>query len=245
MNARFYAPGPYSEGSVIDLPDEEAQHAIRVLRLGVGSGLNVFDGLGHEFLATIVGLQKHSARVAIENSVQPARESGVAITLVQAVLKGDKMDDVVRDAVMMGAVAIQPVVTDRSEASIAALERGHRTERWQRVALASTKQCGRAIVPPVAAPVPLSAGLALESNALSLMCVEPGAAVSGLAIASLPQQAPQAVRVFVGPEGGWTRPEIAMLTPAATLVTLGAPTLRADAMALVAIAALFTHWGEL
>ena len=85
-----------------------------------------------------------------------ARNRASPLTLAQAVLKGDKMDDVVRDAVMMGVAAIQPIVTARSEVTRAALERGHRRERWQRVAVSSAKQCGRAVVPAVLEPVAFS-----------------------------------------------------------------------------------------
>ena len=63
------------------------------------------------------GASSASAREAV-------REARVAVTLAQAVLKGDKMDDVVRDAVMMGVAAIQPVVTARSEVTLQSLVRG-------------------------------------------------------------------------------------------------------------------------
>ena len=48
----------------------------------------------------------------------------VALTLAQAALKGDKMDDIVRDMVMLGVAAIQPLVTTRAETTVAALARG-------------------------------------------------------------------------------------------------------------------------
>ena len=77
------------------------------------------------------------------------------LTLVASVLKGDKMDDVVRDAVMLGVAAIQPVVSERSETSMAAMARSGRVARWQRIAVSSAKQCGRAVVPPIHPAMPL------------------------------------------------------------------------------------------
>ena len=71
------------------------------------------------------------------------------MTLVISVLKGDKMDDVVRDAVMLGVGAIQPVVSERAETSLATMARSGRVARWQRIAVSSAKQCGRAVVPPI------------------------------------------------------------------------------------------------
>jgi 16S rRNA (uracil1498-N3)-methyltransferase len=155
------------------------------------------------------------------------------------------MDDVVRDAVMMGVSAIQPVVTERSEVSLVALERGARRDRWQRVAIASTKQCGRAVVPTIAPPSLLWRSVASPPGSSTVMCVEPGLPAGGGPIASLPQTPPEAVRLMIGPEGGWTAQEVARAAESASLVTLGERTLRADAMALVALTALYTHWGDL
>ena len=95
------------------MPRDEAEHLTRVLRLGVGDTVAVFDGRGHEFLARVVERARAAtSRVAdCCRASSPPPEPAVALTLAQAVLKGDKMDDVVRDAVMLGAAAIQPIVT--------------------------------------------------------------------------------------------------------------------------------------
>src|SRR5687768_8682609 len=117
----------------VTLPRDEAEHLTRVLRIGVGDTVSVFDGRGHEFLARVVGADRRDVRVQLLSRVEPPAESAVHLTLAQAVLKGDKMDDVVRDAVMLGVAAIQPIVTRRSEATVAALMRGARLDRWRRI----------------------------------------------------------------------------------------------------------------
>jgi 16S rRNA (uracil1498-N3)-methyltransferase len=247
VNVRFHVPGARATGEEIALPDEEARHLTRVLRLGVGAGVRVFDGQGHEFVARVTSVERDAARVRLEEACPAAQEASVAITLAQAVLKGDGMDDVVRDAVMMGVAAIQPIVTTRTEVSMAALARAHRRERWERVGVASAKQCGRAVVPPVHEPVTFDAfvsGLAARESNAPIMLVEPSAAGAVVTLSGLPSTPPQDATVLVGPEGGWTGAEIAAAAPACRLVTLGGRTLRADAMALVALAALFSRWGE-
>jgi len=243
MNARFYTPG-ITPGALIELSAEESQHATRVLRLGVGAAVRVFDGEGREFSAVIVDTAKKGVCLAVGPATVPAMEPNIAVTLVQAVLKGDKMDDVVRDAVMLGVAAIQPVVTERSEVSLVALERGARRERWERVAIASTKQCGRAVVPTIAPPALLWRSLFTPPGAFTVMCVEPGLPAGGGSIWSLPEVAPPVVRLMVGPEGGWTPEEVGRGAAGATLVTLGKRTLRADAMAIVALSALYTRWRD-
>ncbi len=245
MNARFYVPGVLIPGAIVDLSDEETQHATRVLRLSSGALVRVFDGQGLEFGALVVEAGKKGVSLEVGAATQPAAEPRVAVTLVQAVLKGDKMDEVVRDAVMLGVAAIQPVVTERSEISIVALERGARRDRWQRVAVASTKQCGRAVVPTIAPPALLWQSPLFPPGALTVMCVEPGLPAGGGSIWSLPQAAPATARLVIGPEGGWTPDEVTRAAPTASLVTLGDRTIRADAMAMVALTALFTRWHEL
>jgi 16S rRNA (uracil1498-N3)-methyltransferase len=185
-----------------------------------------------------------------------------------AVLKAEKMDDVVRDAVMLGVTAIRPLVTARTEIAAAVIERGGRIARWQRIAIASAKQCGRAVVPAILDAATLHHALGAPGGApggtlaggpstegsgersgmpprLRLLLLEP--VISAEPTRTL-QQVPRAsaVELIVGPEGGWTESEVQSAAAAgAMLVTLGGLTLRADAVPLVAITALRVLWGDL
>jgi 16S rRNA (uracil1498-N3)-methyltransferase len=152
--ARFFAPAAGVPGDRILLPVDEAEHLTRVLRLSSGDNVRVFNGRGAEFEAVVDTADREGVRLTIGAPCVPAPEPRVAFTLAQAVLKGDKMDDVVRDAVMIGVAAIHPIVTARSEISLASLARGRRRERWERIAVSSAKQCGRAVVPSIAEPRP-------------------------------------------------------------------------------------------
>ena len=248
VHARFYAPDAHAAGDVVPLPDDEAEHLTRVLRLKRGDPVVVINGRGRAFEATVQSARKGGAEVLIGRPWTAAPEPRVAITLVQAVLKGDKMDDVVRDAVMIGVTAIQPIVTARSEISASSLARGRRRERWERIAVSSAKQCGRAVVPIVFPPEPFEAVAAFADERQlpgpMLMLVEPGAATGMAALSELEGQPPREASLLIGPEGGWTPGEIASASERCRLVTLGGRTIRGDAMALVAVAALFARWGE-
>jgi 16S rRNA (uracil1498-N3)-methyltransferase len=209
--------------------------------------VSVFDGRGHEFLARVASAIRRDVRVQLLSRAEPAAEPAVALTLAQAVLKGDKMDDVVRDAVMLGASAIQPIVTKRTEATVAALMRGARVERWRRVALASVKQSRRAVLPEVRVPLTLETLLEEPAAALRLMLVEPGAAAQAESLSVIQHApAPADAMLLVGPEGGWTEPEwTSAAARGVRLVTLGHRTLRADAVAVAAISVLQFLWGDL
>jgi 16S rRNA (uracil1498-N3)-methyltransferase len=244
--ARFFAPAAGVPGDRILLPVDEAEHLTRVLRLSSGDRVRVFNGRGAEFEAVVDAADRDGVRLTIGAPCAPAPEPRVAITLAQAVLKGDKMDEVVRDAVMMGVAAIHPIVAARSEISLAALTRGRRRERWERIAVSSAKQCGRAVVPSIAEPRQFngrggSSGADLPAPVFIL--VEPNTS-AGVSLAHLEPTVPEHATLVAGPEGGWTAEELQIAASLGTLVTLGQRTLRADAMALVALAALFTMYGE-
>lgn len=252
---RCFAPDVEAEGGVVTLRDDEAQHVARVLRLRAGDVLRVFDGRGREFDAVIEQTTKSAVTVRVGAPRPVVPEPKVAVTLAQAVLKGEKMDDVVRDAVMMGVAAIQPLFTTRSEVTLSALRRGDRRGRWQRVAVASAKQCGRATVPAILEPqdfeswapggVQLGAPMPGKGSLPAcLMLVEPSAAERAVGLSDIDPTPPCAVTLLVGPEGGWTPREIECGEACGRLVTLGARTLRADAVPIVALAALFAFWKE-
>jgi 16S rRNA (uracil1498-N3)-methyltransferase len=241
---RFFAPSLDPGDDTVALPREEAEHLVRVLRLGVGDTVAVFNGRGHEFLARVAAVARREVRVQLLSRVEPAAESAVAIALVQAVLKGEKMDDVVRDAVMLGVSSIQPIVTARAETTVAALLRGARVERWQRVALASAKQSRRAVLPHVELPLSFETWLHGPRAETAVMLVEPAAAADAEPLSALRgQAAPSEAAVLVGPEGGWTEGECqGARSHGVRLVTLGGRTLRADAVPVAAISVLQFLW---
>jgi len=256
---RFFVPGAHAAEHAIELPDDEAAHLTRVLRLSAGSAIRIFDGRGREWHAVVSEAGKQRVTALIEHEVAPLAEPGIAITLGLGVLKGDKMDAVVRDAVMLGATAIQPLITERTEVSAAVIARGGRVARWQRIAIASAKQCGRAVVPTVDGairfPDALRRSTAIESPGgrvrreasadrggespviPTVMLTEPHAVEDSRPLRDVPRS--DEVLLLVGPEGGWTAAEVQQARAAgAMLVTLGAQVLRADAAPMIAMTAV-------
>jgi 16S rRNA (uracil1498-N3)-methyltransferase len=243
---RFFAPDLDPGDELVTLPRDEAEHLTRVLRLGVGDAVSVFNGRGQEFAARIASVARRDVRLQIQSRVDPAPEPAVAITLAQAVIKGDRMDDIVRDAVMLGVAAVQPIVSKRAETTVAALVRTSRVERWRRVALASVKQSRRAVLPEIRTPLTLENYLDEPPAAMRMMLVEPSVAI-GESIGALQREpVPSDAAILVGPEGGWTEQECAAARDRhVRLVTLGHRTLRADAVPVAAISVLQFLWGDL
>ena len=226
------------------VPEDEAAHLTRVLRLKAGDAVRVFDGRGREWNAVISEIGKGRAAVRVGDAVEPARESSVAIELAMAILKSDKMDDVVRDAVMLGVTRIIPMMTARTDITARAVTRSGRIARWQRIAVASAKQCGRAVVPPVGEASEIREVVQRPSASTRLMLVEPASNAESQRLRDVPQATH--VTLVVGPEGGWDPEEIQAAAGAGIiLATLGEQTLRADAVPLVALTAVRVLWGDL
>ena len=245
MVPRLYVPSLDAGARTVELPEEEAAHLRRVLRVKAGAAVRLFDGRGREVAAQVTSVGRSAVVAEIGGPVAAAPEWRVHVTLAQAVLKGDKTDDVIRDAVMMGVAAVQPMLTARIDVPAAAFSRGRRLERWQRIAVSSAKQCGRAVVPPVLAPRALKECLDAQRADLTLILVEPAAAPPAAVAGAWPRAgAPASAVVLVGPEGGWADEEVALALSAGCLpVSLGPRTLRADAAAIVALSVLQYIWG--
>jgi 16S rRNA (uracil1498-N3)-methyltransferase len=237
MLPRFFAPALDPDRSDVVLPPEESHHLARVLRLGTRDEVSVFDGRGHEYRARIVDASRHAARLALMAPAAPAPESAVPIVLVQAILKSDSMDGVVRDATVLGVSTIVPVITAHLAASRRGLESGKVVDRWRRVALAAAKQCRRAVLPAVLSPEPFDRWLDRAAAGLRLMLTEPSAPIRPRLIREfLPGTRPEQIFVIAGPEGGWAGAEIdRAVSSGCAPVTLGGVTLRAELAPVVAL----------
>jgi 16S rRNA (uracil1498-N3)-methyltransferase len=241
---RFFAPG-FTINEEVQLPDAEAGHLARVLRLKPGDNIAIFDGNGREAVARVETVGTRKVMVRPTELRQAAGEPAVALTLAQALLKSDKMDRVIRDAVMLGVAAVQPFVSTLTEVPRAALRTGVRQERWDRTVISSVKQCGRAVVPPVLDAIDFDELVKTTAGRTRLMFVEPSAASPGSVkpLRSVETTAPIDPMILIGPEGGWDAGEVETAAKAGvTLVTFGSRTLRADAAGAAAIAILQYAW---
>jgi 16S rRNA (uracil1498-N3)-methyltransferase len=248
MLPRFYAPSLDPAVPEVTLPADEAAHLVRVLRLAPGDAVAVFDGRGVEFRGQVARASRGAVTVALLERLVPATEPGVRLALTQAVLKPEAMDDVVRDATMMGVSRIDPVITSHVAVKGRVIAAGHASRRWQRIAIASAKQCRRATVPLISEPKPLADWLRAAADDWRVLLVEPQAMQGGESSVRdlLDRPRPSSAALLVGPEGGWSPDERRAATAAGCLpVSLGALTLRADAVPVAAIALLRFVLGDL
>lgn len=244
MIPRFLVPDLDPDRAEAVLPPDEAHHLTRVMRLGVGDEVAVFDGRGREFLGRIAEAGKKRVTVTLLKPLEAAPEPRVPFTLVQAILKPDAMDAVVRDATMMGAGVIWPIVSAHVAVKGAQALRPSNVDRWARIAAASAKQCGRARVPEILAPAFFTSWLESSADEPHLIFVEPRLGVAPVSLkALLTAGVPASATLVIGPEGGWSREEVEAAVKADCIpVSLGGLTLRADVMAVAAISVFRFLW---
>jgi 16S rRNA (uracil1498-N3)-methyltransferase len=218
------------------LPEDAAHHAARVLRLREGELVLLFDGRGGEYEARLwmPGRDQVVAEIGGKRDVE--RESPLAVTLVQAVSSGEKMDFTIQKAVELGVAAVQPVLTEKSVVRLSAEREAKKLSRWKRVAISACEQCGRNRIPEIRDPVALDRYLPAAGSKILLSPSGSG---------KLADFAKGPVILAAGPESGFSESEERHLLRAGfQAVRLGPRTLRTETAALAALAALNALAGD-
>jgi len=210
----------------IELTPDEAHHA-RVVRVGEGEEVEVFDGRGNAAGGIVEILERDRVAIVVGEPID-ARESSVAITLAMSIIQLEKFELVLQKATELGARTIVPLITDRIEVRP---ERWRgKEERWKRVVFEAVKQCGRAAIPVIEAAARFDEVIAREGTKIVF---EAGAQ------AGKPAAHEGSVTLFIGPEGGFSERELELARNAgASFRQLGPRRLRAETAAIVATALL-------
>ena len=236
---RFYIPPSAWRLDRPSLDAAEAHHAKDVLRLGVGDRITIFNGRGVEVLAEIVRFGKEGADLSMIQKHQTP-PLPCAITLGQAVPKGKNMDLIVEKATELGAVAIAPLLSERTVVQASAGEAERKAQKWQRVVIEAAKQCGQNWLPTVSTPrTPKDFFAAAEQFDLMLIAsLQPGSLPIKRVLGEM-QVKPSKVLILVGPEGDFTPAEISMaISNGCRPVTLGPIILRTETAAIYSLSVL-------
>jgi len=239
---RCFVDAALSPGATVALPEAAAAHLVRVLRLGIGAPVVLFNGDGHDHAAELVAVGKRGAEALVGRATPVDRESPLRITLAQGIARGEKMDWILQKATELGVAAIAPVLTDRTEVKLDGDRADKRLQHWRGVLASACEQCGRARLPVLAPPVPLAAWAAAESASLKLMLDPEG----DCALASLALPPETTVALAIGPEGGLSERDRSALRAAGFRgLRLGPRILRTETAGLAAIAALQALHGDM
>jgi 16S rRNA (uracil1498-N3)-methyltransferase len=232
-------------GDRVAFDREETRHLAAVLRLGPGDLVIAADGRGRDYTVRLEALGETASGTILGMAASSA-EAPLAITLIQGIPKGDKMEAIVRATTELGVVRVLPAIARRTVVRLESSRWRERSRRWQRVAKEAAKQCGRGVVPEVAAPRPLEEWLEAAGGADLRLCLWEGTAPPLANTLDALEAAPTTALVLIGPEGGLARDEVAQAEARGWRVaSMGSRILRTETAGPAVVAVLQFRFGDL
>lgn len=233
----FVLPGEPTQGRAVELRGRDFHYLVRVLRLAPGERFPARDAAGALRSCRVAAVGGDFVRLELEPP-EPEQAGGPPLALIQALPKGRKMDQIVRQVTEAGVAEIIPVFSRFSLSRLAEPgDRERRVERWRRIAREATQQSGGQRVPRIEEPVPLQQALDAPNQEGELRLVfhqerlAPGSLHAELA------GGPRRVTLLVGPEGGFSAEEVALARERGFRpITIGRRVWRTETAALFAAA---------
>jgi 16S rRNA (uracil1498-N3)-methyltransferase len=216
---------------IITLTHEKARYLATVLRCKAGEPLTVKDNRGGAYAATIIGVGKKEVQVEILERLQLDTESPLRISLLQSMLKGEKMDFVIQKTTELGVKEIRPVLTERSQ-----ITETRKLPRWRKIAEEASRQSGRNIIPVIHEPVDFSSLFrgVIRQTGDGIIFWERGGEAFPAALAEFSRS--PSISLFTGPEGGFSENEMSQARAGGFVsATLGKRILRAETAAIAAV----------
>jgi len=231
---RLFVRTALGDGAMVELDAGQANYLGNVMRLGVGSELLVFDGASGEWLARIAEAGRKRMTLTVERRTREP-ETIPDVWLAFAPVKRAQTDWLVEKATELGAARLLPVMTRRTIAERVKLE------RLEAIAIEAAEQCGRTLLPEIAAPVDLKRLLDSRDPTRKLYFADEGGGERA-STAFVPGPA----LILTGPEGGFTDDERSAIRAAPNLIpiSLGPRILRAETAALAALTTLMATAGD-
>jgi len=236
---RIYTTQKLQGNTLVELEPEPSRHLARVLRLGVGDCLTLFDGSGGEYPGEIVAVEKKHVRVLTGSHLHQECESPLNIHLGIAISRGERMDWIVQKCTELGVTSLSPLLTEHTEVKLAGARADKKIQHWQRIAISACEQCGRNRPPIIHTLQTLDAWLA-STTAEQKFVLHHRAGSAGI------RKPPDSIALLVGPEGGLSESEIeAALQAGYAALSLGPRVLRTETAPLAAISILQSYWGDM
>lgn len=242
---RILCPSIPTLGHPVELPESEAEHATRVLRLRDGDHIEAINGKGQSAEVTL-RVRGDTVQLEYAGKTETSRIPLPDFTLEMAVLKGDAMEWVVEKSVELGVKKFIPVITDHTVVQMKHKGPEAFQQRWQKIADQALKQCGRLDRLEIQSPIALEDLLVQQpshENSPRLWCDEAGRdqapEVLDWLLRHPSSQTLDGTRLLIGPEGGWSHQERELLSrssPSLLRLSLGPWVLRAETAAITGIA---------
>ncbi len=236
---RLYVESALAQGTSVPLDRDQFNYLVNVLRLQAGDPVLVFNGVEGEWRAVLQPSGRKSAVLSVVEQLR-AQDSAGDLHYLFAPLKHARLDYMVQKAVEIGASRLQPVTTRHTQVSRLNLD------RMRANVIEAAEQCGVLSIPSVGEARPLERAISeLEAGRTLIFCDE-NAPISDPLLALSAVARSSSVAVLIGPEGGFSEDERAMLLrhPGVIRLALGPRILRADTAAVAALALVQASLGD-
>ncbi len=219
-------------GEIFTISGENAKH-IKVLRMRCGENLTLVTPGKLQYECELVSADGDRAEVKVVSKQPCQNEPDVAVTLYQALPKGDKMDYIIQKCVELGVSRIVPMISERCVSRPDEKTLRKKQERWQKIALQAAMQSRRGIIPEVGSCVSFKKAVELScQNEITIFFYELG----GESVKKLLTDKPKSIGIFIGSEGGFSPEEVGLAVEnGAQAATLGKRILRAETAPLAAL----------
>jgi 16S rRNA (uracil1498-N3)-methyltransferase len=246
MRYFFVEPAALSK-PIATIEGSEVRHMKNVLRLKPGDKIRVFDGEGFEYDASIHQFFADRVEIKITRKFPGTKESPVQIGVAQALLKEKKMDRLLRHLCELGVTRWIPFISERSVPRPGEKRLSVREQRWAKIIKESCKQCQRAKLPEISKTLTFNDVLEYGlSGDLQIIFYENEPATLKSLIKPDPQSPPRKIILILGPEGGFSDPEIERARAAGYVVAgLGSRILRAETAAIAACTLMQFLYGDM
>ncbi len=240
---RFYVTDSGFD-KTIAITGEDVNHAKNVLRLNEGDEITVCDGNNTDYTCRIDKISDSVILCNIEDVHRSFAELPVNITLFQGLPKGDKMELIIQKAVELGAVAVYPVVMQRTVVKIDEKKKSKKAERYASVAEAAAKQSRRGIIPEVPGIISYKEAIRLaEGFDKILLPYEEATDINASRKLTMDicnnAKNGESIGIFIGPEGGFTKEEVEQAKEiGAEVITLGNRILRTETAGMMLLSVL-------
>lgn len=241
-NMAWFFTEPFNEDTYT-ITGENAKHIEKSLRMKAGEEITLVDSCGMQYSTTIEGIVPGNITVKVNSRFKCQNEPDVAVTLYQALPKGDKMDFIVQKAVELGVTSIVPVISARCISRPDEKTLRKKAERWQKIALQAAQQSRRGVIPQVKQAQTFKQAVAsLDGSCCNIIFYECG----GEHIGNVIDKAAQNVNIFIGSEGGFEQAEVdSVVEKGGSAATLGRRVLRAETAPLTALSVIMYETGNL
>lgn len=233
----FLEPSHFEEGRV-RLPEDRWHYLARVLRLHEGASFWVLDGMGSRMEARMPPPDGRSREALVSEPHPAPGELPGHVTLVQAILKGDRQEWILQKATELGCHAIIPVITERTVVRLEAERIDRRLTRWNEIIREAAEQCERGRLPHLSTPMRLAESLPRPADCEESMWFgHPRDADIPPLIEAARSARERRFRLFIGPEGGFSPAEESWLRSRGVQpASLGSRILRAETACLAGLA---------